>query len=74
MKFLSGSVFLLSFIVGLLVMYIQQPETTKVYVYPTPENLSKFQWKDNIDNCYEWEKQKVNCANYKNINHIPIQN
>ncbi len=74
MKFLSVSVFIISLAIGLFVMYLQQPETKKIYVYPTPDNLRKFQWRDSTDNCYEWKKNKVDCANHRNIKNIPVQN
>lgn len=74
MKFFSVSAFLISLSIGLFIMYIQRPETKKIYIYPTPENLTKFQWKDSVDNCYEWKEKKVNCANYSNVKNIPVQN
>jgi hypothetical protein len=74
MKFLSVPVFIISLAIGLFIMYIQQPDTKCIYVYPTPENLHKYQWNDSINNCYEWEKKKVDCASYSNIRNIPVQN
>jgi hypothetical protein len=46
-----------------------------IYVYPTPENVSKLQYKDKADNCYAFNYEEVKCPTNKNeISRIPVQN
>jgi len=74
-KYISIPVFALSFILGLLAVYITgQGELRKVYVYPTPENLQKLQYKDSTDTCFEFQQTEVQCpANTSHITKVPIQ-
>ena len=67
-------VFLISFAVGLFFVYLSQPSPTKIYVYPTPDNINKVQYKDKADNCFQFESQEVRCPSDKTtIKPIPIQ-
>ena len=75
LKFISLPIFIVSLAIGLLLVYMQVPENKFVYVYPTPDNLSKFQWKDKANNCYTWSQHEVFCPdNEQDIQLIPIQN
>ena len=38
MKFISIPVFIVSLAIGIFVVYISQPPTQIIYVYPNPEN------------------------------------
>jgi hypothetical protein len=66
-------VFLLSFVVGLLVLYYVMPQEEMIYVYPTPENVDLIQYKDRADNCYAVRKEEVTCPSESEISHIPVQ-
>jgi hypothetical protein len=46
-------------------------EKKKVYVYPTPENVDKIQYKDFVNNCYEFESNIIECGNDAKV--IPMQ-
>jgi len=75
LRFISIPVFIVSLAIGILLVYVQVPENTLVYVYPTPDNLDKLQWKDKADNCYTWSQHEVSCPdNILDIQLIPIQN
>lgn len=69
--FINIYLFLLTFIIGLVYMYFNKNEKKIVYVYPTPDNLNKIQYKDFADNCFEFKSNEVNCSG--NIQEIPIQ-
>lgn len=74
-KFIIFPIFMISFIVGLLYNYISKPELKKVYVYPTPDNVDKIQYKDLLNNCFTFKYKKLNCheVDQNILKNIPIQ-
>jgi hypothetical protein len=70
----SFPVFLISLSIGLYYVYITVPNPKIIYVYPTPDNISKFQYKDHADNCFTFDAKEVNCKKAKGeIKTIPVQ-
>jgi hypothetical protein len=60
--------FLLSFFIGGVLIYLLPIEYKIVVVKPTPDNLQKIQYLDKGDNCFEFSSAKVGCtANAKQI-------
>jgi hypothetical protein len=53
--------FIISLAIGLFFVYIIQPEKREVFVFPTPENIDKIQYKDVTDSCYRFTSQEVQC-------------
>ena len=51
-KYINVYVFLISLTVGLLFVYLFQPELNVIYVYPTPDNQNKILYKDKTDNTH----------------------
>jgi hypothetical protein len=45
----------------------------EVYVFPTPENMGRIQYKDKADNCYVYEGKEVSCPSQDKIQTVPIQ-
>ena len=73
-KFLSFKIFFISLAVGLLFAYLSSPEPTVIYVYPTPDNVGKVEYKDKADNCFQFESKEVECpSNHSLIKTIPVQ-
>jgi hypothetical protein len=50
------------------------PNPKIIYVYPTPDNIRNFQFKDNADNCFSFNAKEVSCDKAKGkIKKIPVQ-
>jgi hypothetical protein len=46
----------------------------KIYVYPSPETVGKFLFKDKADNCFYFTPVEVDCSEDTKLNSIiPIQ-
>jgi hypothetical protein len=74
-KYISLPVFLISFAIGLFFIYVLGPETKTIYVYPTPQNYMNIQYKDNIDQCFQFKPIETKCPiNLLQINTVPVQN
>jgi len=75
LKFLSLSVFLISFTIGVLIVYNTTTQGREIMVYPTPENVNQLLYKDSAEQCYQFTPQEVACPRDKtNIKSIPPQN
>ena len=73
-KYINFPVFLLSLAIGILFVYLFQPELNVIYVYPTPDNENKILYKDKTDNCFKFNAEEVECPDDKTkIKNIPIQ-
>jgi len=75
MKFISIPVFIVSLAVGLFFVYITNPDPEIIYIYPTPENIDKVQYKDKANNCYDFQQSEVACpSDPSKVKIIPVQN
>lgn len=73
-KFISMRIFLISLAIGLLFVYLSNPEPTLIYVYPTPDNVDKITYKDKASNCFKFNANEVTCPKNKDmIKTIPLQ-
>ena len=61
MKFINVPVFIASFLIGLVIVYIYVPEMRRIYVYPTPENVEQMQYRDQTETCFEYQQEEVEC-------------
>jgi len=74
LKYISLKVFAISFIIGFFFVYMFGPEMKTIYVYPTPQNIGKIQYKDVAGNCFAYESNIVDCpTNAADISVIPVQ-
>ena len=73
-NFISLPIFILSLSIDLFYVYISVPNPKIIYVYPTPDNLRNFQFKDHADNCFSFDAKEVSCAKAKGqVKKIPVQ-
>jgi hypothetical protein len=74
MKYLSIKTFILSFLVGMLFIFLSSPSHRSVVVYPTVDNQDKFQYKDMADNCFTFKPNVIKCPYLdNNVSVIPPQ-
>uniref|UniRef100_A0A6C0I3G8 Uncharacterized protein n=1 Tax=viral metagenome TaxID=1070528 RepID=A0A6C0I3G8_9ZZZZ len=60
-KYINIPVFVVSLILGMMAMYITLPETRKIYVFPTPENIDVLQYRDKTGTCFSFKQKEVDC-------------
>jgi hypothetical protein len=73
-KYINFPVFLLSLIIGFFAVYVTLPDSRKIFVYPTPENVSLLQYRDKTKTCFSVTQREVSCPkNESEISRIPAQ-
>lgn len=73
-KYVSIPVFIISFIVGLLFIYILGEDRKIIYKYPSPENYKNILFKDKSEQCFQFKPVETNCPiNPLSIKVVPIQ-
>jgi hypothetical protein len=74
LDYISIPVFLGSFAIGLFFVYVLGPEEKIVYVYPTPSNTKTVQYKDGMNECFQYKPIPTQCPmNPMDIKTIPPQ-
>jgi hypothetical protein len=74
MKYISIPLFIASFLIGLIYIYLSNPPTRNITIYPTIDNVGKFQYIDRADNCFTFIPNEKKCPFMSNsIKKIPIQ-
>jgi len=72
--YISLPIFFISFAIGMLFVYILEPEMRKIYIYPSPDTIGKVLFKDKTDTCFTFTEEFVDCPNdTSQISTIPIQ-
>lgn len=67
--------FLISFGIGIFIVYISTPLPEVIIMYPTPDNYRNYIYKDINQICYQYDMIKTTCPKKKDeIYSIPIQN
>jgi len=74
MKFISIPVFIISLAIGFFVAYLTTPTPQIIYVYPTPDNIGKVQYKDEGGTCFGFTARKLKCPDKRElIRKYPVQ-
>jgi len=72
-KYVNISVFIISFAIGCLFVYLFQEDKRVVYVYPTPESVDLLQYRDPTGNCFHFKQTEVKCPADSQIAKMPVQ-
>jgi len=74
LKFIRIPVFIVSLAIGLLFVYIFNPDKRKIFVYPSPENVNNIQYEDSTGACFEYKQTKLKCPEKESeISKVPAQ-
>ena len=74
LKYINIPVFIISLAFGLFAVYITMPDTRKIQVYPTHENVEMLQYRDKTDTCFSVSEEQVKCPmSESEISNIPVQ-
>jgi hypothetical protein len=65
--YINPYIFIVSFIIGIIMIYLSPVEYKTVLLEPTYDNLDKYQYIDSNDQCYELVAKLVDC---KSATHI----
>jgi len=63
--------FLGSFVVGMVFVYLSPVEHKTIFVFPSPDNIKRVQYKDKAEQCFDLSAKLVDCT--KGAKNIPIQ-
>jgi hypothetical protein len=74
MKFINIHLFIVALAVGILCVYVIGPLNTNVMVYPTPDNIDDYIWKDGVGTCYHFKSEEILNPNTDEVKQIPVQN
>jgi len=74
MRFINVPAFVASLAFGIFLVYISNPKPDVIYVYPTPDNVSKLQYRDKGGICFGFHAKEVSCPKGKGaIQRYPVQ-
>lgn len=60
-QYINFTYFLLSFAIGLFVVYVLGEDIKVVKVYPNPNNVESILYKDKADECFKMKASEVDC-------------
>ncbi len=65
-KYIDFKIFIITLSIGLFYTYITDDYKKVIVLYPTPENIKEYQYKDKSENCYTYDLNEVNCPDDEN--------
>ncbi len=65
-KYIDLKIFIVALSIGLFYTYITDDYKKVIVLYPTPDNIKEYQYKDKSDNCYTYDLNEVNCPDDEN--------
>jgi hypothetical protein len=71
-KYINIPVFIVSFAFGIFAVYVTLPDTKRILVYPSPDNIGLVQYKDKANNCFRFRETSVSCPKDKKKTSITI--
>jgi hypothetical protein len=74
MKYIHFPTFIISFLIGLLFVYLIRDDLRIIKIYPSPENTHILQYQDKAGKCFESNFKEIQCPTNENlIQRIPEQ-
>jgi hypothetical protein len=74
-KYIDFRIFFISLAIGLFYVYISEDYKKVIVIYPTPDNLDKYQYKDRTGTCFSYTLKDVKCPLDDNLIHnVKMQN
>ena len=67
MGYIHLPLFIISFSIGVLLVYLHAPNKQIIVVYPNNDRLDKIQYKDKANTCYNINANKTNCKDKNGI-------
>ena len=71
LKYINIPVFLAAFAFGMFAVYITSPDTRKIIIYPSPDNVNVIQYKDRANNCFAFKQTSMKCSG--DVKTTPVQ-
>jgi len=59
--------FIISFSIGVLLVYLFEPKKHIIYVLPTPDNENDIQYKDLAGTCFSFKSKEIKCPSNQTI-------
>jgi hypothetical protein len=72
-KYINIPAFIVSFAIGILMVYLFEEDKRVIYVYPTPETVDLLQYKDSTGACFHFKQTQVKCPADDKISKMPAQ-
>ena len=72
-KYIDFRIFLVTLAIGLFYIYISDEYKHTIIIYPTPDNLHEYQFKDKSNNCFSYEMNEVQCPSQDKYHNIKVQ-
>lgn len=60
-QYINFTYFIISFTLGLFLVYVLGEDVKVVKVYPNPDNVQTILYKDKADECFKLKATEVNC-------------
>ena len=74
MKYIDLRIFLVSLAVGLFYIYISDDYKKVIVLYPTPDNIKQYQYRDKTNSCFTYHLKEVTCpSNHDLYQNVKIQ-
>ena len=65
-KYIDFKIFIIALSIGIFYTYVMDGDKEVIVLYPTPENIQEFQYKDKTNNCYTYDLNEVDCPDDEN--------
>ena len=72
-QYIDLRIFLITLAIGLFYIYISDEYKYTIVIYPTPDNLNEYQFKDKSNNCFSYEMKEMDCPNESLYHTIKVQ-